>query len=80
MASTWVLVLISLLLVGAASSDHHPKYQALPPLKEQAALQDAWTKERISHIPQLLQKYEIGAWLVGEFKYIITSSIDHRHR
>jgi hypothetical protein len=41
-----------------------PEYQQLPPLREQAAIQDAWTAERLSNVPQLLRKYGVDAWLV----------------
>ena len=41
-----------------------PKYHTLPPLREQATLQDSWTKERRDGIPKLLRKYGIDAWLV----------------
>jgi hypothetical protein len=42
-----------------------PEYQCLPPLREQAAIQDAWRDQRISNIPHILQKYGVDAWLVG---------------
>lgn len=41
------------------------KYHHLPPLREQAAIQDAWTAERISNIPNILKKYNVDAWLVN---------------
>lgn len=44
-----------------------PEYQYLPPLREQAALQTAWTEERKADIPQILQKYGVDAWLVRTF-------------
>jgi len=46
-----------------------PKYHTLPPLKEQAALQNAWTAERISNIPALLEKYGVDAWLMSQREY-----------
>lgn len=42
-----------------------PQYRRLPPLREQAAIQDAWTAERLSNVPQLLNKYGVDAWLVS---------------
>ena len=44
-----------------------PQYITLPSLREQAALQDSWTKDRLENVPHLLQKYEVDAWLVGSF-------------
>jgi hypothetical protein len=41
------------------------KYATLPSLREQAALQDAWTKSRIESIPALLNKHGVDAWLVS---------------
>ena len=41
-----------------------PQYHHLPPLREQAAIQDAWRDERVSNIPHILQKYGVDAWLV----------------
>lgn len=46
-----------------------PEYQKLPPLKEQAALQNAWTQGRISNIPSILQKYGLDAWLMSQKEY-----------
>lgn len=42
-----------------------PEYQHLPPLREQAAIQNAWRAERVSNIPQILRKYGVDAWLVS---------------
>jgi len=41
-----------------------PQYYTLPPLREQAELQDSWTQQRRDQIPALLQKYGVDAWLV----------------
>lgn len=46
------------------SSGKVPEYFTLPPLREQAAIQDSWTKERRARIPKILQKYKVDAWLV----------------
>jgi hypothetical protein len=40
------------------------KYYHLPPLREQAIIQDTWTKERIDNVPDILNKYGVDAWLV----------------
>ncbi|RKU40373.1 hypothetical protein DL546_003103 [Coniochaeta pulveracea] len=48
---------------------HLPKYFHLPPLREQAAIQDAWTKERRDSIPALLQKYNVSGWLISQREY-----------
>lgn len=40
------------------------QYNTLPTLRESAKIQDAWTKERIENIPNILQKWGVDAWLV----------------
>ncbi len=50
---------------AAASPSAAPQYHTLPPLREQADLEDAWTAERKTIIPGLLHKYGVEAWLVG---------------
>ncbi|KAG9233336.1 hypothetical protein BJ875DRAFT_403221 [Amylocarpus encephaloides] len=45
------------------------QYHQLPPLREQADIQDAWNSERISNIPSILQKYGIDAWLMSQKEY-----------
>ena len=64
-----VLAVVSLLTLNyvLAAEQHlkqNPQYRTLPPLREQAALQDGWRQERIHNIPLLLQKYGADAWLV----------------
>ncbi|KAL9622897.1 MAG: hypothetical protein Q9160_002823 [Pyrenula sp. 1 TL-2023] len=46
-----------------------PQYQSLPPLREQAALQDSWTASRIAHIPAILRKHGVDAWLISQREY-----------
>jgi hypothetical protein len=58
---------ILLLCASAHSSPIAPQYQRLPPLREQAAVQDAWRDQRVSNIPHILQKYGVDAWLVCWF-------------
>jgi hypothetical protein len=53
--------------LSAASG--RPEYVQLPSLRKLAAIQDAWTKQRISNIPNILQKYGVDAWLVRLFVY-----------
>ena len=48
-----------------ASWPHLPRYMTLPPLREQADIQNGWLKERWDNIPSILQKYGVDAWLVG---------------
>ncbi len=48
-----------------ASWPHLPRYETLPPLREQADIQNGWLKERWDNIPSILQKYGVDAWLVG---------------
>jgi len=58
------------LIVGYATaldlrtSSHHPKYQTLPPLREQKEIQNAWTASRVERVPALLRKHGVDAWLV----------------
>lgn len=47
-----------------ASKPDKPDYVTLPTLREQTAIQDAWTKQRMSNIPNILNKYAVDAWLV----------------
>jgi hypothetical protein len=53
----------------ATTKSPTPGYHTLPPLREQAEIQDAWTKERRDNIPKLLTKYGIDAWLVSQREY-----------
>ncbi|KAF4625386.1 hypothetical protein G7Y89_g12781 [Cudoniella acicularis] len=46
-----------------------PKYQPLPPLREQALLQDTWTRERLSIVPSILKKWGVDAWLMSQREY-----------
>ncbi|KAH8885801.1 xaa-Pro aminopeptidase family enzyme [Thozetella sp. PMI_491] len=48
---------------------HLPRYHTLPSLREQAELQDDWTKQRREDIPRILQKYGVDAWLVSQREY-----------
>ncbi|KZT29243.1 hypothetical protein NEOLEDRAFT_1145031 [Neolentinus lepideus HHB14362 ss-1] len=50
---------------GQLHPDIPSRYRALPPLREQARILDAWKEERISRIPALLKKYDIDAWLMS---------------
>jgi hypothetical protein len=47
-----------------STTSGQPEYVQLPDLQKQALIQDAWTKQRISNIPNILQKYGVDAWLV----------------
>lgn len=57
-------VFLSYASAQSPSANKVPEYQRLPPLREQAAIQDAWRDERVSNIPQILRKYGVDAWLV----------------
>ena len=62
-------VFLQLLASGCVIAAHpdiisNPQFQKLPTLREQSQIQDAWPQERIEKIPQVLQKYGVGAWLV----------------
>ena len=45
-------------------STKKPEYQHLPPLREQAKIQDGWRQERLDSVPALLEKHGVDAWLV----------------
>lgn len=62
---TWPITATSTPII----EDQVPAYRQLPSLREQASLQDSWTKERISNIPSILQKYEVDAWLMSQREY-----------
>ena len=65
LVSLQVFYLQILLLVSAHDGNvSNPEYRQLPPLREQAKIENAWKRERISKIPQLLQKHGVDAWLV----------------
>jgi hypothetical protein len=51
-------------IAGVASKPDKPDYVILPTLREQTAIQDAWTAQRLSNIPNILNKYAVDAWLV----------------
>ncbi|CAK7240236.1 MAG: hypothetical protein STHCBS139747_001674 [Sporothrix thermara] len=54
----------------AASSTSSPQYHRLPSLRDQAAIQDAWTVERKNLIPHLLHKHGVDAWLMSQREYV----------
>lgn len=59
-------------LIGAgidAGSAKSPKVHTLPSLREQAKIVDAWTEERKEFVPEILQKYDIDAWLISQREY-----------
>jgi len=53
----------------AQSSKSSPQYVSLPPLREQAILQDGWTAERLAQVPSLLRKHGVDAWLMSQKEY-----------
>ncbi|KAI0010776.1 hypothetical protein F4779DRAFT_576059 [Xylariaceae sp. FL0662B] len=54
---------------SAAAVTKTPQIQTLPSLREQAVLVDAWTEERKTLIPGILQKYGVDAWLISQREY-----------
>jgi hypothetical protein len=50
--------------ISPAQVKSKPQFHELPPLREQARLQDEWVAERKALIPKLLQKHDVDAWLV----------------
>ena len=65
--------LYSITHYAGSVAGHRPEYKALPLLREQASLENAWKAERISNIPKLLQKYGVDAWLVSQTVLTIRS-------
>jgi len=59
-----LLTLTVLILITFTAATKQPQVQILPPLREQAVLQDQWTADRQALIPSLLKKYKVDAWLV----------------
>ena len=51
-------------LINSAAVTKKPQYQRLPPLRQQAAIEDAWKQERIDNVPKILNKHGVDAWLV----------------
>ncbi|ERS98366.1 hypothetical protein HMPREF1624_05150 [Sporothrix schenckii ATCC 58251] len=56
-------------LSSSSSSSSPPQYHTLPPLREQAAVQNAWTAERKTIVPDLLHKHGVDAWLMSQREY-----------
>lgn len=71
-------VILQLLISGSLTAAHpdanNPQFHKLPTLREQSKIQDVWTQERIKKIPQILQKYNVGAWLVRLNYLFLTKS------
>ncbi|KAK1988337.1 xaa-Pro aminopeptidase family enzyme [Colletotrichum cereale] len=66
---TTALIPAAALLWEPVAGDTTPKYNPLPPLREQARIQDAWTEERKAGIPALLKKHGVEAWVVSQREY-----------
>ncbi|KDN63753.1 putative xaa-Pro aminopeptidase family enzyme [Colletotrichum sublineola] len=66
---TTALIPAAALLWGPVAGDPTPKYNPLPPLREQARIQDAWTAERKAGIPALLKRHGVDAWVVSQREY-----------
>ncbi|KAK7695373.1 hypothetical protein QCA50_000008 [Cerrena zonata] len=60
-------------LIPFSLSQLHPnepaQYRTLPSLREQATILDGWRDVRLARLPQLLQKYELDAWLISQREY-----------
>ncbi|KAL1855305.1 hypothetical protein Daus18300_011122 [Diaporthe australafricana] len=58
-------------LASGASADttKTPRVQALPRLREQAQIVNAWTEERKALIPGILRKHGVDAWLISQREY-----------
>ncbi|KAL4249645.1 Peptidase M24 domain-containing protein [Abortiporus biennis] len=71
----WVFLvcLTTTTFLNVGNAQLHPKnpatYQRLPSLREQAIILDHWRDERLSHIPELLKKHGVQAWLISQREY-----------
>ncbi|KAL5316714.1 hypothetical protein ACEPPN_015764 [Leptodophora sp. 'Broadleaf-Isolate-01'] len=52
-----------------SSPPREAQYHTLPSLRESAKIQDAWTKERIENIPNILRRWGVDAWLMTQREY-----------
>ncbi|KAH7312967.1 hypothetical protein BKA65DRAFT_467261 [Rhexocercosporidium sp. MPI-PUGE-AT-0058] len=75
---TTLTLLTSTLLIHPTLALHNTKsssppreaqYHTLPTLRESAKIQDAWTKERIENIPNILRRWGVDAWLMTQREY-----------
>lgn len=66
---------VSFLACGAIA--HTPTYQRLPPLRDQAELQNKWVAERKAAIPALLEKHHMDAWLVRSLFSLTYTQANH---
>ncbi|EJD53954.1 xaa-Pro aminopeptidase family enzyme [Auricularia subglabra TFB-10046 SS5] len=60
-------VALGLAVVVAAALS--PEYHTFPPLQERAAIQNAWTAERLQRVPELLKKHGLDAWILSQREY-----------
>ncbi|CAG9942344.1 unnamed protein product [Clonostachys rosea f. rosea IK726] len=60
---------LAALAIHGALATTTATYQQLPPLRDQAALQDAWTAERRASIPRILRSHGVDAWLISQREY-----------
>ncbi|CCF39275.1 hypothetical protein CH063_10147, partial [Colletotrichum higginsianum] len=60
---------VTALLWEPVLGDPTPKYNPLPPPREQARIQNAWTEERKAGIPALLKKHGVEAWVISQREY-----------
>ncbi|KAL1890862.1 hypothetical protein Sste5346_008003 [Sporothrix stenoceras] len=54
---------------SSSSTTSSPQYHTLPSLREQAEIQNAWTAERKTIVPDLLHKHGVDAWLMSQREY-----------
>ncbi|KAH8651539.1 putative lipoprotein [Tricladium varicosporioides] len=63
------IVIVLLTIYRDVHATPEPQYQTLPSLKEQAIIQDSWTRERLSLVPGILRKWGVDAWLMSQREY-----------
>ncbi|KAF7792897.1 hypothetical protein EIP86_003998 [Pleurotus ostreatoroseus] len=59
----------SLRVLAQLHPDEPATYYTLPPLREQAAILNGWRDERVAHIPHILRKHGVDAWLMSQREY-----------
>jgi len=61
-------VLFGFLAIPTAAQFHPKipeKYPVIPSLRRQAEILDSWTVKRFEHVPELMEKNGVDAWLVS---------------
>ncbi|KAF8580602.1 xaa-Pro aminopeptidase family enzyme [Ramaria rubella] len=77
-----ITVTVALAIGQVVFAQYHPEkpatYPLLPTLREQAAILDGWTAERVEHIPVLMAKYRVDACIATRFLLLRSFTISER--